>query len=65
MFPPLCYLDASTGVVPLEGKEQLEQELDSEEYNLITSKSKPYQIRFKIVDKINSLLNPSDYKTVK
>lgn len=65
MFPPLCYLDASTGVVPLEGKEQLEQQLDSEEYKLITSKSKPYQIRFKIVDKINSLLNPSDYKTVK
>ncbi len=65
MFPPLCYLDASTGVVPLEGKEQLEQQLNTEEYNLITNKSRPYQIRFKLVDKINSLFNPSDYKRIK
>lgn len=64
MFPPLCYLDASTGVVPLEGKEQLEQQLNTEEYNLITNKSRPYQIRFKLVDKINSLFNPSDYKRI-
>lgn len=65
MFPPLCYLDASTGVVPLEGKEQLEQELNAEEYNLITNKSRPYQIRFKLIDKVNALLNPSDYKKIK
>ena len=65
MFPPLCYLDASTGVVPLEGKEQLEQQLNTEQYNLITSKDKPYQIRFKLVDEINSFFNPSDYKKTK
>lgn len=65
MFPPLCYLDASTGVVPLEGKEQLEQQLNAEQYKLITSKSRPYQIRFKLIDEINSFFNPSDYKQIK
>ena len=62
MFPPLCYLDASSGVVPLEGKEQLEEQLNAEQYNLITQKDKPYQIRFKLIDKVNSFLNPSNYK---
>lgn len=62
MFPPLCYIDAASGVVPLEGKEQLQKELNQEQYNLITHKdSPPYAIRFKIVDTVNSYLNKPDY----
>lgn len=64
MYPPLCYLDVATGVVPLEGKEQLEKELNEEQYNLLTNKEdKNYEIRFKFVESINSLMHKSDYKT--
>ena len=34
MYPPLCYVDAAKGVVPLEGKEQLKTNLNTEQYNL-------------------------------
>ena len=64
MYPPLCYLDVATGVVPLEGKEQLENELNEEQYKLITDKEhKNYQVKFKLVESINALINKSDYKT--
>lgn len=64
MYPPLCYLDVATGVVPLEGKEQLEKELNEEQYNLLTNKEdKNYEVRFKLVESINSLMHKSDYKT--
>ncbi len=64
MFPPLCYLDASTGVVPLEGKEQLAKELNEEQYDLIMHREKPYQIRFKLIDGINSFFCEPNYKQV-
>ncbi|MDF2613483.1 MAG: spoIIR [Clostridia bacterium] len=65
MFPPLCYMDAAGGVVPLEGKEQLKKQLNEEQYNLIVNKNnRPYQIRFKIVDTVNSYLNKPNYKKI-
>ncbi len=64
MFPPLCYLDVATGVVPVEGKEQLKEELNEEQYNIITSKDAEYQIRFKLIDMIGEMLNPNDYNKV-
>lgn len=64
MYPPLCYLDVATGVVPLEGKEQLENRLNEEQYKLITDRhDKNYEIKFKLVESINSLMHKSDYKT--
>ena len=64
MYPPLCYLDVATGVVPLEGKEQLENELNEEQYKLITDRDhKKYEIKFKLVESINSLIHKSDYQT--
>ena len=64
MYPPLCYLDVATGVVPLEGKEQLENELNEEQYKLITDRDhKKYEIKFKLVESINSLMHKSDYQT--
>lgn len=63
MYPPLCYVDAASGVVPLEGKEQLEEELTKEQYELVTNhKDERYQIRFKIIDTINSWLFEENYK---
>ncbi len=64
MYPPLCYLDVATGVVPLEGKEQLETELNEEQYQFITRQNEnKYEIKFKLVETINSIFCKSDYKT--
>lgn len=66
MFPPLCYVDAATGVVPIEGKEALKQELNEEQYELIAnSQEGKYEVRFKVVDTINSYIHRNDYKIVK
>lgn len=62
MFPPLCYVDAATGVVPIEGKEELQEQLTPEQYNLICREDKPYEIRFKIVNTVNSFLHKENYK---
>lgn len=66
MFPPLCYVDAATGVVPLEGKEELKHTLNEEQYNLVTEiDNKPYAVRFKLIDTINAYLHPDNYKEIK
>ena len=63
MYPPLCYLDVASGVVPLEGKEQLQEQLNDEQYKLIDQGGKGgYHVRFKIVDSVNAWINGSDYK---
>lgn len=64
MYPPLCYLDAASGVVPLEGKEQLEQQLSNDEYNLVANQQHgKYKIRFKIVDTVNAFFMKPNYKS--
>lgn len=52
MFPPLCFVDMTSGVVPKESKETLESSLSSkEEYILITDdKSNDIQFKFKLVE---------------
>ena len=57
MFPPLCFVDISSGIVPDESKELLEDELKSEEYDLITStdNSKDISFKFKIVEFIEGI----------
>jgi stage II sporulation protein R len=51
MFPPLCYVDATTGVVPLEGKEELKENLTAEQYEIIAYQSEtPYKIKFKLLE---------------
>lgn len=58
MFPPLCFIDTTTGIVPEESKELLENNLDSEEYKLISDTSNSeLQVKFKIVEFINSLID--------
>ncbi len=55
LFPPLCFVDISSGIVDKENIEALEAELDSEEFNLITSSSDDIKFKFKIVEFINNL----------
>lgn len=39
MFPPLCFIDSTTGVVPDDSKEMLKEELSEEAYDEIQVKS--------------------------
>lgn len=50
MFPPLCFIDVSSGIVPDESKEILESELSEEEYKLVTGSKQETKIKFKIVE---------------
>lgn len=40
LYPNLCFVDAVHAIVPDEGKEELKEVLDEEEYDMITSKFK-------------------------
>jgi stage II sporulation protein R len=55
MFPPLCFIDVSSGVVPDESKEILESELTDEEYTLISGTEKHNKIKFKIVELLQNI----------
>lgn len=46
MFPPLCFVDVTSGVVPDESKEVIKENLNEEEYNLISDKEST-DIKFK------------------
>lgn len=46
MFPPLCFVDVTSGVVPDESKEEIKENLNEEEYDLI-SKTDDNEIHFK------------------
>lgn len=50
MFPPLCFVDVTSGVVPEESKETLKQNLSSEEYNLLSEHDESINLKFKIVE---------------
>lgn len=50
MFPSLCFVDISEGIVPEESKENLEINLQDEDYNLISSDNIEYKIKFKLVE---------------
>ena len=47
MFPPLCFVDVSSGVVPEESKELLEDNMSDEEFDLITESETNSKMTFK------------------
>ena len=51
MFPPLCFVDTSSGIVPTESKEVLFENLSEEEYRIISdSHSNEISLKFKIIE---------------
>ena len=50
MFPSLCFVDVSNGIVPEKSKETLEDSMQEEEYNLISSDSLEFKLKFKLVE---------------
>ena len=59
LFPPLCFVNSSSGVVPDDSKNILKENLNSESYDIINSNNKnidsSVKIKFKIVEFFNNL----------
>lgn len=62
MFPPLCFVDISSGVVPEESKELMENRLTEEEFALV-SKEDNNEIKFKF--KLLEFFNQAGFNTAK
>ena len=50
MFPPLCFVDVTSGIVPDESKEIMKHSMQEEEYELISEANTELKIKFKIVE---------------
>lgn len=51
MFPPLCFVDMSTGIVPDESKQTMKETLANEEYAIISdTTSKDISFKFKLIE---------------
>lgn len=63
MFPPLCFIDVSSGVVPDESKEVLKDSMDEEDFALVSESDENSEISFKF--KILELFGKSGFMTAK
>ena len=54
LYPPLCFVDATYGVLPEESKQTLANVLTKDEYNAITGEE--CEFRFKYLTFLNDLL---------
>lgn len=51
MFPPLCFIDVTSGVVPDESKQIMKDNLNDEEYSLISdAESKDITFKFSLIE---------------
>lgn len=50
LFPPLCFVDISSGVIDKEAEEELKNNLTEEEFAIITSSSDTVKFKFKLIE---------------
>lgn len=50
MFPPLCFVDVSSGIVPEESKQIIQNNLSEEEYTLVSENNSEVKFKFKLVE---------------
>ena len=55
MFPPLCFVDVSSGIVPDSSREIMRENLLNEEYRLISDSSTEIRVRFKMVEMVQNI----------
>ena len=55
MFPPLCFVDVSSGVVPDESKDAMKENLTEEEYSIISSNDNDIKVKFKIIEMLQNV----------
>ena len=55
MFPPLCFVDVTSGVVPEESKSIIQNNLTAEEYSIISDQKSPdIQVKFSLIEMFQS-----------
>ena len=50
LFPPLCFVDISSGVIDENSKDNLKENLSDEEFAIITSSSEKIKLKFKLLE---------------
>lgn len=50
LFPPLCFVDISSGIIDEASQNNLKENLSDEEYAIITSNDKTIKLKFKILE---------------
>lgn len=50
LFPPLCFVDISSGVIDEESSENLKENLSDEEFAIITNNDETIKLKFKIIE---------------
>ena len=55
MFPPLCFVDVTSGIVPEESKEIMKDSLSDEEYELISESNTDMNFKFKIIEMFQNI----------
>ena len=56
VFPPLCFVDVTSGIVPEESKKTIEDNLSQEEYNLLYSDTSiDLKFKFKLIETIQNI----------
>ena len=60
MFPPLCFVDVTSGIVPEDSKSLMQNNLTDEEYSIISDNHSPdIQIKFGLIEMFNNFKNSS------
>lgn len=57
MFPPLCFVDVSTGIVPEESKILMQDELSEEEFQIISEQTPEIKFKFKLLELFSNVTN--------
>lgn len=56
MFPPLCFVDVSSGIVPEESKDVMKQNLSDEEFSLISDQeNSQISFKFKLIEMLENV----------
>ena len=55
MFPPLCFVDVTSGIVPEESKQTIKENLSDEEYKLLSENTEDINFKFKIVEMFQNI----------
>lgn len=50
LFPPLCFVDISSGIIDEESQNSLKENLSEEEYAIITQNNQSIKLKFKIIE---------------
>ena len=53
LFPPLCFVSVSSGIVDEEGEEYLKENLSDEEFAIVSGNSSEIEFKFKIIEMMN------------